>query len=105
MKKSAVARDAEVALRNEKLFREANERIAERRDELQIDEGLTPFLCECEDEACTEIVRLSVDEYRKVRARELTFVVAPGHPTRGEPTGFDGDGWLCVSKEGSVGRT
>jgi hypothetical protein len=97
-----VARDRETALRNEKLFREANERIAERRDELEIEDGATPFLCECEDEACTEIVRLSVDEYRRVREGRLTFVVAEGHPTRGVPTGFGGDGWLCVSKEGQT---
>jgi hypothetical protein len=95
-----VARDAETALRNEQLFREANERIAERRDELNVADGLTPFLCECEDETCTAILRLSADEYRRIREDQLTFLIASGHPTRGEPTGFEGDGWVCVSKAG-----
>jgi hypothetical protein len=97
-----MTRDADTALRNERLFRDANERIAERRDELEVDDTATPFLCECEDEACTAIVRLSADDYRRVRERELTFVVVPGHPTLGEPTGLAGDGWQCVSKEGKV---
>jgi hypothetical protein len=96
--KAFVARSEDVALRNERLFREANEKIAARRDELHLT-GATPFLCECEDESCTAIVRLSVDEYRQVRAQPHTFVVVPGHPTKGRPTDVGGDGWLCVSKE------
>ena len=97
-----MSRDVETAIRNERLFRAANERIAARRDELGLIDATTPFLCECEDEACTTIVRLTVDEYRRVRARELTFLVVPGHPTIGEPTEVAGDGWVCVSKEGKV---
>jgi hypothetical protein len=97
-----VSRDVETAIRNERMFREANEQIAARRDDLELDDAVTPFLCECEDEACTAIVRLAADEYRRVREREHTYVVVPGHPTIGEPTGLAGDGWLCVTKEGKV---
>jgi len=97
-----MGRSEEQAERNERVFREANEKIADRLVELEAVDGRTPFLCECEDEACTAIVRLAADEYRKVREREHTFVVVPGHPTIGDPTGFDGDGWLCVSKEGKL---
>jgi hypothetical protein len=97
-----VSRDAETALRNERMFRDANEQIAARRDELELVETPTPFLCECEDEECTAIVRLAADEYRRVREREHTYVVVPGHPTIGDPTGLAGEGWLCVTKEGKV---
>ncbi|HET8607045.1 MAG TPA: hypothetical protein VFL66_08455 [Gaiellaceae bacterium] len=98
-----MARSEEQAARNEVAFREANERIAERSGELTAVEGPTPFLCECEDEDCTEIVRLSLDEYRRVRAEATQFVVALGHPTRGEPTPLAGAGWVCVHKDGIDG--
>jgi hypothetical protein len=97
-----VARDVETAIRNERLFREANERIAERRDELDVVDAPTPFLCECEDEACTAIVRLGAEDYRRIREQPYTFVIVPGHPTIGFPTELAGDGWQCVSKEGKV---
>jgi hypothetical protein len=93
-----VARDTETAMRNERLFREANAKIAERRDALDAGGLRTPFLCECEDERCTAIVRLSRDEYARVRSDPAWFVVVPGHPTIGEPTGLSGDGWACVTK-------
>jgi hypothetical protein len=98
----SVARDTETALRNELLFREANDKIAERRDELDAVQGLTPFLCECEDENCTAIVRLSTDDYSRVRAGDATFVVVPGHPTIGAETEHRGDGWVCVTKAGRL---
>ncbi len=43
------------ALENERLFRSANERIDERRRELDVDER-TPYLCECEEPTCTELI-------------------------------------------------
>jgi hypothetical protein len=95
-----VGRSRETALRNELLFREANEKIAERRDELHARDGVTPFLCECEEETCTEIVQLTVGQYSEVRAAAHTFVVVPGHPTDGEETSVRGEGWVCVTKEG-----
>jgi hypothetical protein len=97
-----VARDRETAARNELVFRDANEQIAERRDELSSVAGATPYLCECEDEACTAIVRMSQDDYRTVRAKPLAFVVVPGHPTVGVETEHRGDGWVCVDKQGRM---
>jgi hypothetical protein len=97
-----VTRSTQTAIRNELLFREANEKIAERRDELDAVEGLTPFLCECEEETCTAIVRISVADYRRVRDDPATFVIVPGHDTIGEPTALAGDGWVCVSKQGKL---
>jgi hypothetical protein len=93
-----VGRSEEQAERNERTFREANERIAQRRAELTAVDGRTPFLCECEDEACTAIVQLALEEYVRVRDDGGPFVIVQGHPTRGRPTGFEGDGWICVRK-------
>jgi hypothetical protein len=95
----SVSRSAEKAFRNEVTFRDANEQIAERRAELDSFAGPTPFLCECEDEACTEIVRLSDEDYRRIRADPLAFVIVPGHETMGRETDHRGDGWVCVKKD------
>jgi hypothetical protein len=92
----------ETAIRNELRFRDANAKIARRRDGLDAGDRLTPFICECEDEQCTAIVRLSGDEYTRVRSDPAWFVVVPGHPTVGEPTGIAGDGWVCVTKQGKL---
>jgi hypothetical protein len=96
-----VGRSEEQAALNESAFREANERIAERRAELTAVAGPTPFLCECEDPRCTEIVRLTLAEYEQVRAESTQFMVVPGHPTNGEATSVAGDGWVCVRKQGA----
>ena len=85
---------------NESVFREANERIAERRAELTAVDGPTPFLCECEDERCTELVLLTQEEYEHVRADAVRFIVARGHPTHGDEDGLSGDGWVSVRKTG-----
>ena len=98
---AGMGRDRDTALRNELLFREANEKIAERREELGALDGPTPFLCECEDEGCTAIIRLSTDEYRQIRAQPDTFVVVEGHTTMGRETETRGQGWICVTKDGA----
>ena len=71
------ARAARVA-ENESTFRRANEKLEKRFRELDAD-GLTPFLCECGDIACTRVVRLSLDEYEEVRAHSAHFAIVPGH--------------------------
>ena len=87
----------ERALENERLFREANERIDERRRELEL-MGRTPYLCECEDQGCTELIRLTRDEYAGIRAEGRQFLIAPGHPTRGTPVERS-DRYVVVAKE------
>ncbi len=58
----------ERAARNEVLFREANEKLGDERQELELI-GQTPFLCECGDPSCTELIRLSLEQYEHVRTR------------------------------------
>jgi hypothetical protein len=71
-------RTAERVARNDATFREANEHIAERADTYGVD-GLIPFICECAEESCTEIVRLTMAEYAHVRADGAHFLNEHGH--------------------------
>ena len=41
--------------------------------------GPMAFLCECDDEGCTDQVALRLDEYDRMR-EDGRSVVAPGHP-------------------------
>jgi hypothetical protein len=67
--------DGQVAV-NEVTFRQINEGIEEGRNER---EGLVPFVCECGELGCNEIVELTLREYERVRAGARCFLVAPGH--------------------------
>jgi hypothetical protein len=64
--------------RNQSTFRDANEQIEQAAEEYGL-RGPTPFICECAESTCSEILHLSVDEYEAVRAAPRQFVVAPGH--------------------------
>jgi hypothetical protein len=64
--------------RNQALFREVNERIAEVGDRVELDEA--EFLCECADQECVTMVQLTRAQYEDVRASDPAhFFVAPGH--------------------------
>jgi hypothetical protein len=71
------ARAARVA-ENESIFRRANEKLEKRFREFEA-EGLTPFLCECGDAACTQVIRLTLDEYEGVRGHPAHFAIVSGH--------------------------
>jgi hypothetical protein len=58
--------------------RDANDEIRDAAKRHDVNERV-PFLCECVDPRCTEIIRLSLTEYDEVRAEPTGFVVAPGH--------------------------
>jgi len=64
--------------RNESLFREVNERIAELNQAFEV-EGRSEFLCECTREECKEPISISIEEYEIVRAASTRFFVVPGH--------------------------
>jgi len=51
---------------NESTFREANERIEAAADKMDL-VGPVPFICECPDRTCTQIVRVTLDGYEDVR--------------------------------------
>src|SRR5215212_9003025 len=70
--------DAEQVGRNDAIFREANEHI-EAAAETYDHSGAVPFICECADPSCREIVPLTLEEYEHIRERPTTFVNVPGH--------------------------
>ncbi len=90
---------------NEAVFRDANEQIESRADELEFEDPI-PFLCECGDPACHTIVRLSADDYAAVRRSATWFLVEPGHERVAEPYGevvSRRDGYVVVEKLGEAG--
>ena len=97
---------AERVARNDATFRAANEQIKEKAEELQIDR-LVPFLCECADPNCREIVTLPLGEYRDVRADSRHFLKLPGHERAAQ--GFaiviaERDGYVIAEKVGRAGE-
>ena len=72
-------RSARQRAQNEAAFREANERLEDKAAELGFSHERTPYLCECENERCTELIALSRPEYEQVRAAPRRFVVVVGH--------------------------
>src|SRR5436309_3381048 len=72
---------------NNARFREANERIRDRAEELGVEMERIPFLCECPIEGCVEILHLTRGEYAAVREHPRHFVTAVGHETAEEPVG------------------
>jgi hypothetical protein len=69
---------ADRIVRNNRLFREANERISGAARDYAVD-GLLPFICECAEPSCTRVTQLSSAEYGAVRADADRFFVVPGH--------------------------
>jgi hypothetical protein len=64
---------------NEALFREVNERVRETSETFDVASGEAEFVCECGSASCVERIRMSLEEYERVRADPTTFVIVPGH--------------------------
>ena len=65
--------------RNQAAFRDANEGIEAAAIGLGFEVEQIPFICECSDASCAELVRLTVDDYEEVRRNPRLFFVTPGH--------------------------
>jgi hypothetical protein len=65
--------------RNELLFREVNDRIAELGSGQS--NGDFHIVCECATTGCQERLRVSVENYQRTRLHPRRFLVAPGHTT------------------------
>ena len=86
---------------NNARFRDANERIRDRAEELGVAMERIPFLCECAVEDCVEIIHLTPGEYAAVRARRHRFMTAVGHEVAEELVGevvAREDGYVVVEK-------
>lgn len=75
---STAGLSAERIGRNDAIFRHANEGISEVAEAQEIEESV-PFICECADPACVEIVQMSMKEYREIREDPRVFLNVPGH--------------------------
>jgi hypothetical protein len=98
-----VKQSEERAARNEVSFREANEKLGDKRAELGA-HGRTPFLCECGDPECTELLRLSFADYERVRSRGNWFVTAVGHDAGVGRVVEEHGGYTVIEKGGVAGR-
>ena len=73
---------AERVALNDATFRDANERIEGKAESLGIDH--VPFICQCADASCTEIIQLRLSEYEEIRADPTTSSTFPA-TTIGRP--------------------
>ena len=64
--------------RHQALFREVNEQIEQVAESFGSD-GLNQLICECGNPNCTQQIKLTGDEYERVRAHASRFVVALNH--------------------------
>jgi hypothetical protein len=65
---------------NQSAFRRANERIEATADLMGL--LVVPFVCECPDGECDQIVRMTLDEYESVRVNPRQFFTVPGHESQ-----------------------
>ena len=96
--------DAKQVARNDAVFRAANERIERAGADLRAADPL-PFICECAEPTCRELILLTRADYEGVRGHSTWFAVVQGHEG-----GSDGasrvverrDGYVVVEKVGSA---
>jgi hypothetical protein len=81
--------------RNQELFREVNNRIAE----LATKWGDQPLgiVCECANTGCSEMIQVPVEEYRRVRQSPEWFLIIPGHIVEAEQVIEQHDGYTIVT--------
>ncbi len=58
--------------------RAGNDRIAERAEQLRF-VSRVPMLCECGQAGCSQLVLISLEEYRQLRAGGGRYLTAPYH--------------------------
>ena len=97
---------AERIARNDAIFREANDEIGKAAEAYDMT-ALIPFVCECADPGCRELVRMSLDEYVAMRRDPKLFVNAVGHERAGQGWAVpvaEAGGHVLVEKVGEAGR-
>jgi hypothetical protein len=87
---------------NEAVFRAANENLKASLVSLA-ELGNVPFICECSDGDCMEVVDVQLATYEEVRARPTDFLLRAGHETpTDERVVARHDGYVVVEKRQSV---
>lgn len=98
--------NAEQVARNDALYRDANERIERAAEAHDFGEQI-PFICECADPSCTDIVPLTLNEYEEIRASPVHFFNVPGHEVRNQAhlqVVLRRPGYVIVEKIGRAGE-
>lgn len=96
---------AERVALNDATFRNANEGIEEKAESLDVDP--IPFLCECADMTCTEVIRLSMSDYEEIRSDSTHFLNVPGHQVAAGPHAkvvAERENYVIVQKIGVAGE-
>ena len=90
--------------KNESVFREVNERIAEAAKRTLVLPD-AEFLCECGRPDCLERVIVPLDDYEAIRAHSDRFILVLGHdqPEVDRVIG-GGDDYVVVEKIGEAGE-
>jgi hypothetical protein len=89
------------AAKNESLFREINERIAELNEAFEPILPVSEWICECADQTCIEPLPMAFEAYEEIRRHPARFAVRPGHELPDlERVVEEHDGYLVVEKIG-----
>ena len=78
IEKEFTGRDERRAL-NEAAFRQINERLRSVNESFAPVTGHFSVVCECDDKACIEQIKVAADIYEQVREDATLFIVCPGH--------------------------
>ena len=92
--------------RNQGTFRAANERIGAAAGVYDVATRV-PFICECADPTCTEVVLLELDQYEEIRSDSRRFLNVPGHQTAAQGVSVvveERNGYVIVEKIGRAGE-
>jgi hypothetical protein len=98
---------AERVARNDATFRAANEKIRVAAETLATTVERVPFICECAEERCVQIVRLHLDEYGEIRSNPRWFLNVPGHEAAARGWGkvvAAREAYVIVEKVGLAGK-
>jgi len=88
----------------ESAFRDANEQIQAKADELGFGVQASPYLCECEDGGCTDVIGLTRLEYEEVRAHPKRFVMVSGHQETDSRLVLEAPRFTVIEKTGEEGE-
>jgi hypothetical protein len=92
--------------RNQATFRAANERTGAAAGVYDLATPV-PFICECADPTCTEVVGLELDQYEEIRSDSRRFLNAPGHQTAAQGVSVvveERNGYVIVEKVAHAGE-
>ena len=84
---------------NEAVFRAVNEEIEGLSERFGLTDDALDLICECGYAECAERIRISHEDYERLRSDATTFAVVPGHEIpEVEEVVERGDGYDVVRK-------